>query len=48
MDKHLTAEQLTAALSVMQNNFTPFEGRVTKIGLAKTNPYTDLDILDLK
>ena len=47
LGKHFTAEQLTAALSVMQNNFTPFEGRVTKIGLAKTNPYTDLEIIDL-
>ena len=46
--KHLTAEQLTTALSIMQNNFAPFEGRVTKIGLAKTNPYTDLEVIDLK
>ena len=46
LGKHLTAEQLTAALAVMQNNFAPFEGRVTKIGLAKTNPYTDLEIID--
>ena len=47
LGKHFTAEQLTAALSVMQNNFTPFEGRVTKIGLAKTNPYMDLEVMYL-
>ena len=45
--KHLTAEQLISALSVMQNQFAPFEGKVTKMGLAKTNPYTDLDVISL-
>ena len=45
--KRLSNKQLTTAFSVMQNHFTPFEGKVTKIGLAKTNPYTDLEIIKL-
>lgn len=45
--KRLSAEQLTTAFSVIQNHFAPFEGKVTKIGLAKTNPYTDLEVIDL-
>ena len=46
--KHLSPEQLTAAFSVMQNQFSTFEGSVAKIGLAKTNPYTDLEVIVLK
>ena len=46
--KHLLPEQLTAAFSVMQTQFSPFEGKVAKIGLAKTNPYTDLEVIELK
>lgn len=45
--KRLSNKQLTTAFSVMQDHFTPFEGKVTKIGLAKTNPYTDLEIINL-
>ena len=48
LGKHLTSEQLIAALSVMQNSFAPFKGKATKIGLAKTNPYVDLEVIDLK
>lgn len=46
--KHLTSEQLQCAFHVLQNQFGPFEGTVTKIGLAKTNPYKDLEVLELK
>lgn len=46
--KNLTKEQMKAAFEVMQNQFGPFESKVTKIGLAKTNPYTDLVIFELK
>lgn len=46
--KHLSKEQLTIAFEVMQKHFAPFEGKVTKIGLSKTNPYEDLEIIDLK
>ena len=46
--KHLSKEQLTTAFQVMQNQFGPFEGKVTKMGLAKTNPYADLEVINLK
>ena len=45
--KHLSKEQLTIAFEVMQKQFTPLEGKVTKIGLSKTKPYEDLEIIDL-
>ena len=48
LGKHLTQEQLTEAFKAMQKSFGPFCGKVTKIGLAKTNPYTDLEVLKLK
>lgn len=40
--KKLSKEEIKIAFEVMQNNFTMFSGTVTKIGLAKTNPYTDI------
>ena len=46
--KHLTKEQLRCAFDVMQNQFGPFAGKVMKIGLAKTNPYRDMEVLELK
>lgn len=46
--KRLSMEQLTSAFSVMQNQFAPFEGKVTKIGLSKTNPYVDIEVISLK
>ena len=44
--KQLSEEQLSAAFSVMQKQFGPFSGKVTRIGLAKTNPYTDLEVVN--
>ena len=46
--KYLTKEQMKEAFEIMQNQFAPFEGCVTKIGLAKTNPYRDLEIIELE
>ena len=46
--KHLTREQMISTFEVLQNQFAPFNSRVIKIGLAKTNPYTDLEIRELK
>lgn len=46
--KLMTKEQLQEAFAVMQEHFVPFEGTVTKIGLAKTNPYTELALFELK
>lgn len=46
--KLMTKEQLRDAFEVLQEQFVPFEGTVTRIGLAKTNPYTELALFDLK
>lgn len=46
--KTLSKEEMKAAFEVMQEQFTVFEGTVTKIGLAKTNPYEELALFTLK
>ena len=46
--KLLTKEQMREAFEVLQEQFVPFEGTVTKIGLAKTNPYTELALFELQ
>ena len=46
--KLLSKEQMQNAFEVLQEQFVPFEGTVTKIGLAKTNPYTELALFDLR
>ena len=46
--KLLSKEQMRDAFGVLQEQFVPFEGTVTKIGLAKTNPYTELALFDLR
>lgn len=48
MGKKLTKEQMRIAFAVMQEDFAPFEGQVTSIGLAKTNPHEDIWTMDLK
>ena len=42
LGKQLTQEELHCAFLTMQNQFGMFSGEVTRIGLAKTNPYCDL------
>ena len=42
LGKTLTREQMQQAFAVMQDGFAPIEGRITKLGLAKTNPHEDL------
>lgn len=37
--KKLSVEEMLLAFKALQNNFRMFNGAVTKIGLAKTNPY---------
>lgn len=46
--KTLTKEQLRTAFAVLQEQFAVMEGTVTQIGLAKTNPYTELALFALK
>lgn len=40
--KKLTREEMKIAFEVLQNHFCIFEGKVVKIGLAKTNPYQEV------
>ena len=46
--KLMIKEQMQEAFAVLQEQFVPFEGTVVKIGLAKTNPYTELALFELK
>ena len=48
LGKKLTKEQLRVAFELMQNHFGVFEGTVTKVGIAKTNPYMDVALFELK
>ncbi len=48
LGKTLDKEQMQKAFKIMQNQFGVFEGKVTKIGLAKTNPYGDIMAIELK
>ena len=45
--KKLSSEEMKIAFEVLQNQFSPFKGTVTKIGLAKTNPYRDIAVFEL-
>ena len=40
--KQLSEEQMLMAFAILQKRFAFFEGTVTKIGIAKTNPHRDL------
>lgn len=42
--KKMTSEEMERAFHEMIKYFTPFSGNAIKIGLAKTNPYEDLEI----
>ncbi len=46
--KTLSQEQMRKAFEVLQKNFGVFEGTVTAIGLAKTNPHQDIKVWNLK
>ncbi|MCI7128999.1 MAG: 2'-5' RNA ligase family protein [Lachnospiraceae bacterium] len=41
LGKTLDKEQMRAAFCVLQESFSPFEGQVTELGLAKVNPHED-------
>lgn len=45
--KKLSQEEMAGAFEVLQKSFGMFTGRVTRIGLAKTNPYQDVISWDL-
>ena len=46
--KKLSKEEMQIAFETLQNSFSVFEGRVTRIGLAKTNPYREIWSWDLQ
>lgn len=45
--KQLSKEQMQQAFMVLQNGFTSMDGRVTRIGIAKTNPHRDIKVWEL-
>lgn len=45
--KKLSKEEMLLAIKTMQQEFGVFRGNVTKIGLAKTNPYRDVVTYEL-
>lgn len=45
--KKMSKGEMKTAFEVLQNNFVMFSGTVTRIGLAKTNPYCDIASWDL-
>ena len=45
--KQLSKEQMLHGYEVLQNQFAPFSGRVTKIGIAKTNPHRDIRVWEI-
>lgn len=46
--KQLSKEQIKQAFEVMQKQFVPLEGKVVRIGVAKTNPHRDIKVWELK
>ena len=48
LGKTLNKEEMQKAFAVMQNQFGPFRSNVIKLGLARTNPHTDLDVFTLE
>lgn len=47
LGKTLDEKQMKSAFEYLQKHFLPFEAKVEKIGLAKTNPHEDLLIREL-
>ena len=46
--KKLSEDEMVKAFIALQRSFGMFEGKVTRIGLAKTNPYEDIVSWDLR
>jgi 2'-5' RNA ligase len=42
--KQLSKEQMQQAFEVMQKQFAPLNGKVVRIGVAKTNPHRDIKV----
>ena len=46
--RKLSPDEMRTAFETLQKQFGPFEGTVTKIGLARTNPHRDIAVFELK
>ena len=46
--KQLSKEQMTEAYKVLQDHFVPMNGRVMRIGVARTNPHRDIRVWELE
>lgn len=46
--KKLSSEEMLDAFMVIKDRFGVFTGEVVKIGIARTNPYEDIIVLDLQ
>lgn len=45
--KQLTKNQVVQAFQILQNDFTPMDGHIVRIGIAKTNPHRDIKVWEL-
>ncbi len=45
--KQLSKEQQLQTFEVLQNSFAPIDGKVVRIGVAKTNPHKDIKVWEL-
>lgn len=45
--KQLEEDQMIKAFRVMQKMFVPVEGKIVKLGIAKTNPHRDIRVIDI-
>lgn len=45
--KQLSKEEMQQAFEVLSNEFVPIDAKVTRIGVAKTNPHRDIKVWEL-
>lgn len=45
--KQLSKKQQVQAFEILQNSFVPIEGKVVRIGVAKTNPHRDIKMWEI-
>ena len=45
--KQLSKVQMQQAFDVLQNQFAPMDGKVVRIGIAKTNPHRDIKVWEI-
>jgi len=45
--KTLSKEQMQEAFKIMQNEFTPFDSHIVRLGLSRVNPHIDVSSINL-